>query len=47
MPARPPLAYPGPGAALAGAAGARERLDATAAVGTLLEQVKTILAQQG
>ena len=42
-----PLADQGNAAAQAWIAGARERLDATAAVGTLLEQVKTILAQQG
>lgn len=42
-----PLADQGNAAAQAWVASARQRLDATAAVGTLLEQVKTILAQQG
>ena len=42
-----PLADQGNAAAQAWVASARQRLDATAAVGALLEQVKTILAQQG
>ena len=42
-----PLADHGNAAAAAWIASARQRLDATAAVSAMLEQVKSILAQQG